>query len=90
MVEPVRETVVRYRDGSRERIVPGRDRFSPDADLVRARPGAFRPCYGDSRAVATMRALYRAAERELLSGTTRATTTSRRGRLALPPLRVLG
>jgi hypothetical protein len=68
MVTPVRETTVTYRDGTKERLIPGQSRFCPSHELVRQRPELFTLCMlkGDrTSAPAAFRNALVAAEREV-------------------------
>jgi hypothetical protein len=74
MVTPVRPVTVEYRDGTKETLLPDRQRFSPSHSLVRQRPELFELCCKGDRTAAprVFRDALRAAERDLtrLSSTT--------------------
>jgi hypothetical protein len=83
MVTPAREFTV-----NGEQLQPGRDRFAPHHEFVRARPELFVPCMKtDTRTRDVMRSMYERAEAELLAAPTRTTgtsTASSAGPLRLP------
>src|SRR5687768_11662596 len=67
LVTPRRAVTVVYADGHRERLMPGRDRFSPSHTLVQQRPESFRLCFASdgSSAPRQLRDLLRIRQRVL-------------------------